>query len=156
MRRIVLSCCAVALIGCNKPKEEPAMEAAATPPETAAAPTPVALADFAGKWSMRTMAESGDSTLVSYDMIATSDSSGWTLNFAKRKPVPVRILAVGGDSIVTEAGPYESVLRKGVQVTTQSVQRLVDGKLVGTTTARYSTGGADSVRHLRTEGTRAP
>jgi hypothetical protein len=156
MRRIVLSCCAVALIGCNKPKEEPATEAAAAPPETAAAPAPVALADFAGKWSMRTMAESGDSALVSYEMIATSDSSGWTLNFPKRKPVPVRILAVGGDSIVTEAGPYESVLRKGVQVTTQSVQRLVDGKLVGTTTARYATGGADSVRHLRNEGTRAP
>jgi hypothetical protein len=156
MRRIILSCCAVALIGCNKPKEEPPMEAAAAAPETAAAPAPVALADFAGKWNMRTMAETGDSTLVSYEMIATSDSSGWTLNFPKRKPVPVRILAVGGDSIVMESGPYESVLRKGVQVTTRSVQRLVDGKVVGTTTAHYATSGADSVLQLRTEGTRAP
>jgi hypothetical protein len=68
----------------------------------------------------------------------------------------VRILAVGGDSIVMESGPYESVLRKGVQVTTRSVQRLVDGKVVGTTTAHYATSGADSVLQLRTEGTRAP
>jgi len=46
------------------------------------------------------------------------------------------------------------VLRKGVKVTTHSVFRLQDGKLVGTTVARYTTKGADSVRNLRSEGTR--
>ena len=102
------------------------------------------------------MAESGDSTLVTYEMVASSDSSGWSLNFPKRKPVPVRIVAVEGDSIVTEAGPFESVLRKGIKVTTHSVNRLQDGKLVGTTTAHYATKDADSVRNLRFEGTRAP
>jgi hypothetical protein len=89
-------------------------------------------------------------------MIATADNSGWSFNFPKRAPVPIRVLAVAGDSIVTEAGPYESVLRKGVQVTTYSTLRLQDGKLVGSTVARYATSGPDSVLHLRSEGTRAP
>ena len=53
-----------------------------------------------------------------------------------------------------DAGPYESVLRKGVKVTTHSVFRLQDGKLVGTTVAHYAIKGADSVRNLRSEGTR--
>ena len=59
-----------------------------------------------------------------------------------------------GDSIVADASPYESVLQKGVKVTTHSVFRLQDGKLVGTTVAHYATKGADSVRNLRSEGTR--
>ena len=156
MRRLALCCCTIALVGCNKPKEEPAMESTSAAPETPAAPAPIALADIAGKWSVRTMAETGDSVLVSYELVASSDSSGWSLNFPKRKPVPMRVLAVGGDSIVTEAGPFESALRKGIKVTTRSVNRLQDGKLVGTTVAHYATKGADSVRNLRFEGTRAP
>jgi hypothetical protein len=73
-----------------------------------------------------------------------------------RKPVPVRVVAVAGDSIVTEAGPYESVLRKGVQVSTRNVSRLRDGKLVGRIEARYTAKGGDSVAYRSSEGTRAP
>jgi hypothetical protein len=156
MRRIALCCCAVALVACNKPKEEPATESTAAAPETPAAPAPIALTDVAGKWSVRSMTESGDSTLVTYELVATGDTSGWSLNFPKRKPVPIRVVAVAGDSIVTEAGPFESVLRKGIQVTTNSIFRLQDGKLTGTTIAHYATSGADTVRNLRIEGTRAP
>jgi hypothetical protein len=68
----------------------------------------------------------------------------------------VRVVAVGGDSIITEAGPYESALRKGVQVRARMVLRLQEGKLVGTTEARYIKSGGDSVAHRPTEGTRAP
>ena len=156
MRRLMLGCCAIALVGCNKPKEEPPMESTAAAPETPAAPAPIALADIAGKWSVRSMSESGDSTLVTYELVAAGDTSGWSLNFPKRKPIPMRVVAVAGDSIVTEAGPFESVLRKGVKVSTNSVMRLHDGKLVGTTIAHYATSGADTVRNLRIEGTRAP
>ena len=157
MHRIALCCCAVVLVGCNKPKEQPAMEAPAAAPETAAAPpapAPIALADLAGKWNMRTMPENSDSTLISYEMVATGDTTGWVFHFPKRKPVPVHPTAAG-DSLVLDAGPYESVLRKGVQVTTHSVSRLQGGKLVGATTAHYKTPGPDSVRQLRVEGTRA-
>ncbi len=152
MRYLVSCCCAVVLVGCAKPEQQPAQDTTA-----AAAPTPpagISLADVAGKWAMTTTNEKGDSTLVKYELVATGDTTGWTFNFPKRKPVPAHV-AVGGDSIVLEAGPYESVLRKGVQVTTHSVARLQDGKLVGTTVARYATHGPDSLRNLRLEGTRA-
>jgi hypothetical protein len=61
-----------------------------------------------------------------------------------------------GDSVVMDLGPFESVLRKGVQVTTHSVSRMQGGILVGTTTAHYATTTGDSVVVLRTRSTRVP
>jgi hypothetical protein len=145
------------LVACGKPKEQPAADttaaAAPAPEPVAATPSPIAFGDVAGKWTMRTMPEDADTTLITWELTAKSDSSGWVSNFPKRKPVPVRVVA-SGDSLMTESGPYESVLRKGIQVTTNSVMRLQDGKLVGTTVAHYKTTGADTVRRLRFEGTR--
>jgi hypothetical protein len=155
VRRFAMCCCAVVLVGCTKSKEQPAMDTMADTTAAPAGPAPIALADVAGKWTMRTMNESGDSTLVTYELVATADPSGWTFNFPKRPPVPAHV-AAAGDSIVIDAGPYESVLRKGVQVTTHGVARLQDGKLMGRTTAHYTTTGPDSVLQLRFEGTRAP
>ena len=159
MRRLGFCCCVAVLIGCQKPKDQPAADTTAMSTPTAepapAAAAPISLADVAGKWTVRTMPEDGDTTLITYELVAGSDSSGWVFNFPKRKPVPVHV-QTSGDSIITEAGPYESVLRKGVQVTTNSVIRLKDGKLVGTTIAHYPKGGADSVRRLRMEGTKKP
>ena len=99
----------------------------------------------------------GATRSITYDLVATGDQSGWTLKFPGRDPIPVRVVATEGDSIVWEAGPFESVIRKGVQVkNSRIVGRLQDGKLVGTTTATYEGQGADSVAHLTLEGTRAP
>jgi len=159
MHLIGICCCALLVLACGKAKEEPAMDQGAAAPAAdsaamaPAAPAPISLADVAGKWKMRTTNEAGDSTLVEYSLDATADST-WVLHFPKRPPVKARVSA-SGDSIITEAGPYESVLRKGVQVKTTTVFRLQDGKLVGTTVAHYTTKGADSVRNLRAEGTRA-
>ena len=158
MPRLTPWCCCIAvLVGCGKPKEQPAADTTAAAstemaPE-AAAPAPISLADVAGKWNMRTMAEGSDSSLVTYELDAGADGSSWTFNFPKRKPVKVKVQA-SGDSLITEAGPYESLLRKGVEVTTNAVLRLQDGKLVGTTVAHYATSGPDSVRNLRVEGTK--
>jgi hypothetical protein len=121
---------------------------------TAAAPGTISLADVAGRWDMRAMTESGDSTLLTYEMNATADTSGWSLIFPDRAPVPVRVVAVDADSIMIEAGPYESALRKGLMVTTHGVSWLQGGKLVGMTIARYATAGPDSVLIARIEGTR--
>jgi hypothetical protein len=156
MRRFALFCCAAVLVGCAKSEEQPARDTTAAAPATPE-PATISLADVAGKWKVRTTDEAGGNVVES-EMTATADTSGWTLTLPNRKPVPVRVVAVGGDSIVTEAGPFESVLRKGVQVTTRAVYRLQDGKLVGTTEARYtaSAGGRDSVAHRPAEGTRAP
>lgn len=152
MRCFALLCCAAVLVGCAKTEQaaDTAM-AVATPP----APPPITLADVAGKWNVKGMNEAGDSTLVTFTFTATSDTTGWTMTFPNRRPVPVRVVSVAGDSVTIEAGPYESVLRKGVQVRTTGTLRLRDGTIVGMTTARYSR-GPDSVIVVRTEGTRMP
>ena len=159
MRRFALWCSVAVLVGCGKPREQPAAETTAavstdTAPE-AAAPAPISFAAVAGHWNMRTMAEGSDSAIVTYQLDTGSDGSKWTLHLPKRKPVKARVQA-SGDSIMADAGPFESVILKGVQVTTNSVFRLQDGKLVGTTVAHYARSGADTVRTLRVEGTRLP
>ena len=155
MRRLSVCCCVAVLIGCGKSREQPAVDttAAVEGEPMAAAPAPISLADVAGKWTIRSMPEDADTVLVKFEMVATADNSGWVFNFPKRKPLPVQVQA-SGDSIITDAGPYESLLRKGVKVTTHTVMRLQDGKLVGTTVAHYAS-GADTVRRLRMEGTKS-
>ncbi|HSE53693.1 MAG TPA: hypothetical protein VLB00_15990 [Gemmatimonadales bacterium] len=153
MRFFVSLCCAAVLAGCSKPDATPAADTTAV---AAPAPAPISLAEVAGKWTVRTMAENSDSVLVTSEMTATADTSGWVTIVPGRPPLPTRVIEVAGDSITTEFGPFESVLRAGVQVTTRTVMRLRDGKLVGTLVARYVTTGADSVTRLRLEATRAP
>jgi hypothetical protein len=160
MQRVTLICTAVILIGCGKPanrapdSQASADTAMSAEPAPAAAPASISLADVAGKWKMRTTDESGG-TPVETELNATADTSGWTMTAPKRKPVPVRVVAVGGDSVVTESGPFESFILKGVQVTTRTTSRLQDGKLVGTTEAHYRLkGGRDSVAKRPSVGTR--
>lgn len=154
MRRLAL-CLTVVLVGCGRAEEERGEELGEGAVATGEAPAGVALSEVAGKWNMHSTDEAGK-PVVSFILVATPERSGWSLNFPNRDPVPLEVDLVDGDSIVTTAGPYESVLRKGVQVTVRSVFRLQDGKLVGPTTARYETTGADSVVRLQSEGTRAP
>jgi hypothetical protein len=117
-------------------------------------PATISLADVAGKWKLRATDEV-DGTVIESELNATTDTSGWTVTLPGHKPIPVQIVAVAGDSIVTEAGPYESLRVKGAQVTTRSVRRLQDGRLVGTTVARIKmASGSDSVLRYRSEGTR--
>ncbi len=155
--RAVRNCwIALLVVGCSKPADEPADATVGEAPATAEAATTISLADVAGTWKVRSSVEGKEGTAVTYDMVATADRSGWSITFPGRKPIPVRVVAVEGDSIVSEAGPFESALRKGVQVSTRVVSRLQDGKLVGTTRARYQVSGPDTVAHLNFEGTRAP
>jgi len=136
------------IFGCAKSGEQSA--------DTAGASSGLAAADIAGKWNMRAVPFSGDTTPTTFVLTATGENDGWTLTFPGRpEPVPTRI-RFDADSIVTETGPYESVRRKGVQVRTKGVMRLEGDTLVGTTIARYTTQGADSVLMLRTSGVRAP
>ena len=155
MGRFACFCCAVILVGCGKSEVQPAKDttppAAATPESRAS----MSLADIAGKWRLRTTDEAGGNAVES-QLTATADTSGWTFTRPDGKTVPMRVVAVGGDSIITEAGPYESALRKGVQVRARMVLRLQDGKLVGTNEARYSLPGGDSVANRPAEGTRVP
>jgi hypothetical protein len=107
----------------------------------------------AGTWNLQTISEAGDT--VSSTLTATADAAGWTMTLAGRDPIPVRV-AVDGDSVITESGPFESVLRAGVMVTTRTVSRLENGMLVGTLEARYTTTGPDSLLRGTVHGMRVP
>jgi hypothetical protein len=158
--RIAICCSAAVLAACAK-KDNAAIDTTAsssasttTATTTTPAPAPVNLADFAGKWDVRSVPVSGDTTPTTYVLTATSTTAGWSLKFPGRAAVPATI-TVAGDSIEIDAGPYSSVRRKGVQVTTNGGLRVQNGNLVGTTTAHYKVKTADSVLVLNSTGTRA-
>ena len=154
---IAVCLCAAVLAACAK-KDNAAVDTAAAVDTSAAAstaaPTPVNLADVAGKWDMRSVPTTGDTTPTTYVLTATSTTSGWTIKFPGRAAIPASV-SVSGDSIMIDAGPYPSVRRKGVQVTTNTVTRLQGGSLVGSSTAHYKVKTADSVLTLTSTGTRA-
>lgn len=155
MRILGLSCCIALVVACAKTDQDAATDSAAGAADTASAST-ISLAEFAGKWNVRATPVSGDTTPTLYVLTATGDTTGWTITFQNRDPVRARVLAVAGDSVELTAGPYESVRRRGVQVTTHSILRKEGDRLVGVTHASYATTGADTALTLRTEGTRAP
>jgi type IV pilus biogenesis protein CpaD/CtpE len=150
MRGLVLIVSAALITGCAK-KEEPAPEPVAAAP---VAPAPIDLTKVAGTWDVKTMGTTSDSVLVTSTLVATADTAGWTLALAKRKPFALSI-TVSGDSVMASSPEYESALRKGVKVQTNSVYHLVGDQLIGTTTAHYKVTGPDSVLMLRTVGTKA-
>ena len=147
MRRIALTLTLVIVAACAKKEEEPPIVVPAPPAAS------IDLASVAGTWNMQVMGATSDSVLTTYTLNATAGPEGWVMNIPNREPLALRI-TVSGDSIMSEAPEFESVLRKGVRVRTSSVLRLSGGSLSGTTTARYTTTGADSIVMLRIIGTR--
>jgi hypothetical protein len=156
MKRLGLAVCALALMACAKKDDTAADTAGATAAAAMpATPAPLKASDVAGTWTMTGKNTANDSTMITYETTFDSDTS-FTITFSNGQKVPGKITSVAGDSLTFEAGPYASVLRKGVQVHTIGTFRLQDGKLAGTTTAHYNTKKADSVMTIRTEGTRKP
>lgn len=78
------------------------------------APTALSAADLEGKWNIRAVPLTGDMTPSVFVMTATAGNNGWTQTFGYlAAPVAIRI-TIDGDSLTTEAGPYESVrLQRG-------------------------------------------
>lgn len=153
MRRLILVLSTAAVMGCAK-KDEAPPETVAEPPAPVA-PAPIDLAAVAGTWDVKTMGATNDSVLTTFTLEASADTAGWLMAFPKRTPMKLNI-TVSGDSIMSVSPEYESVLRKGVKVHTNTVWRLVGDKLVGHTLAHYAGAGPDSVLQLRSEGTKAP
>ena len=156
MQRFAFFCCTAVLAGCSRPADRHTEDQVAMDTAASAAPAPsatISLADVAGTWRVRTTDEAGGKA-VEVEMVATADTSGWTITGPDRKSMAVRVVAVAGDSIVMESGPYESFLLKGVQVTTRTASRLQDDKLVGHMVARYALKSGDSVAQRLSEGTR--
>lgn len=143
MKRFLLAA-GILTLGCA-PAEKPAEQ----PPP----PAPINLADIAGEWAFGARDAVTDSTLLFYKIMATADTSGWMIELPGRKPMPMKVMA-SGDSLMTDVGPYESVLRKGVQVSSHSVLRFADGRLAGMVMSTYKTAAGDSVARFNTDGTK--
>jgi len=153
MRTLTFALGLALVAGCAK--EKPAIQAAAPPPPPPAAPAPINLGVVAGDWTVTVTPAASDSVLVTYKLHATAADTGWTITFPNRKPMAVQITTMG-DSIMTTMATYESVLRKNTKVSVAGVMHLVNGQLVGTTTAHYTTTKADSVVNLKMNGIKAP
>lgn len=140
------------VLGCERESAEETTEDQAA--DTVAEAATISLADIAGTWDMRSVPETGPDTTATHSQIqATAD--GWTLFLPDRDPIEATATP-SGDSIIVEAGPYESVRRPGTMVRTHSVYRLEGDRLVGTVVGHFETGDPDSVLRLHSEGTRAP
>lgn len=115
--------------------------AALTAAAAAQQATVIKLSDVAGVWDANSMTGAKDSVIATSVITATADSAGWTMKLEGRDPIPLRIVAMGGDSIVTEAGPYPSILRPGLSVTVlRNVSHYKGDQMWGTFEATYSSG----------------
>lgn len=155
---VAMSCTVALLAACTKADDAPAADTTMTSVGPAAPATPITLADLAGTWNVVATPEGGaDTAPTLYTMVATADTAGWTFTFANRPGVaiPLHGVVVDGDSLVTEAGPFESSRRAGIATTTRSVLRMQGGRLIGSTLARYAMPDEDQTLVLRTVATRA-
>jgi ketosteroid isomerase-like protein len=119
-----------------------------------AAPAPViTLGDLAGTWEGQIMAMDKDSVVTTATLINTATMDGWSMKLPNGAAPAVKVVTVEGDSVVTTAGPFASVLRKGQQVSTHSIMHMKDGKLVGVIHAKYPNGDTAT---LRITATRKP
>jgi len=116
--------------------------------------SPVRPADFAGNWKMAATNAANDSMLVTYEMTATADTAGWSILYPNHATPIALHVRINADSVIMDAGPYASTARKGATVTIHGVVHLRDGRLVGTESAYYSVDTAESVVHIKLEGTR--
>ena len=92
-----------------------------------------------------------DSVFVTYTTVIASDGKTAMVHYPGRDPIQSHVVAMAGDSTVTEMGPYPSILRPGVSVTTRSINHFSGNTFKGSFVAVYSSG--DTVRG-KTAGTK--
>src|SRR5438477_715031 len=102
----------------------------------------IKLADVAGTWMIESTVKTaaGSDTTVNSELVATATRKGWMTNLAGRDSIPTRIVAMGGDSVVVKAGPFQSVVRTGQKVTTRETLHFKGDDVSGTIEARYTNG----------------
>lgn len=156
-RSLVLSLCALTLAACAPDAAEEEMEVdeaaeVGQPAEAPAESPDAALAPFAGTWEVVAIMESGDT--VPFTLTAIGEPASWTVTLPDREPMPLRIVSADDEELVTEMGPYPSLLREGVDVTVRQVARIEDGRLTGTMEAQYAGGDDEQVVGGTIEGSR--
>ena len=99
------------------------------------------LSDIAGVWRVQTMIGPSDSVVATLELTETVSDKRWSMVLADHPRVPVRVLTVGGDSVVWEAGPYPSTRRVGQTVVLRTVGHYKGGEMWGSFEATYSVNG---------------
>lgn len=96
--------------------------------------------DVAGTWTFESSVKNaaGQDTVVSSEVTVSADGKTWVTHLAGREPIATRVVAMAGDSVVTESGPFASVARPGQKVRTVEVFHFKGNDAWGTIEARYS------------------
>jgi len=92
-----------------------------------------------GVWENKTMVGPKDSVVASNTTTIGADGKV-TVQFPGRPLLTAKVLAAGGDSVVMEIGPYESVVKKGLKVTTKTVSHYKGNAASGMFEAKYADG----------------
>ena len=111
----------------------------AKPRHARQAATGIKLADVAGTWTIESTVKTaaGNDTTVTSELVATATRKGWKTNLAGRDSIPTRVVAMGGDSVVVRAGPFESVVRAGQKVSIREALHFKGDDVSGTIEAHY-------------------
>jgi hypothetical protein len=103
-----------------------------------------------GSWNGKTMVGPKDSLVSTFTFTLNADGSGREI-IPNRDPVASKLVAVGGDSIVTETARIRSVLHPNLTAVTRTVYHIKGNTMSGVTYASYSDG---SKLELKTVATR--
>ncbi len=98
-------------------------------------------ADLTGDWVGKSMRGNSDSVITEVTTTFGADKKVW-VKFPNRDPLPARMVSMGGDSVVVEVGPYDSITRAGHKVTTRMTSHVRDHKMHGTFSARFDDGAS--------------
>ena len=156
LRALACSATVLLLAACTTAEEKGDTAAVAMTDTAAGMSAASPMEAIRGRWNVQSVPVTGDTNPTRYLLDASGDTASWTITFEGRTaPVRMHVIAIGGDSIVTRTDEFDSARRAGMRVVSTSVMRVKDGRMVGTSTARYKTTGPDSVLQLNTTGTRA-
>lgn len=144
-----------ALTACGGAKEGAADSTGATATAMAPAPAPKTPASFAGTWQSEAKLEGVEKPVMS-TLVGSPDGNTWTISLEGR-PNIATMASMSGDSLVLQSAEYESVLRKGVMVTTRTASVMSDNNmLMGNMTATYKTKTGSEVVKGTIMSTRKP
>jgi hypothetical protein len=137
MRRRILACLAFAAAA---PLAAQGTKQGKAPAAAPAAPAPIAIPAVAvGSWEGKTMIGPKDSVIATTLTVIGADGKV-SLTLQGRPTMAGRVIAAGGDSVTVEVGPYESILKKGLQATTRTTNHYKGNTATGTFEAKYSDG----------------
>lgn len=144
-----------ALAACGGAKEAATDSSGVTATAMAPAPAAKTPASFAGTWQSEAKLEGVEKPVPS-TLSGSADGNTWTISLEGRPNIPA-MASMSGDSLVLQSAEYESVLRKGVMVTTRTASVMSDNNmLMGNMTATYKTAAGSEVVKGTIMSTRKP